>query len=126
MAIPPNALRQAQPLDPADLLDYEVELLQSASTTALLEPGEAVASFTVALTVEAIEAGLRLKATGGYQTILLGGNVVKFWVDVDPLMRDDPRFGGAGVQLGVEITVTTTNVPPRIRQRTTVIQVAQQ
>jgi len=126
MALPPNALLQPQPLDPQNLDDYEVELLATGSGTSLLDPGESVASFTVGLTVEAIDAGLRLKATGGYQTVLLGGNIVRFWVDVDPLTRDDARFNSPGVLVGVEITVTTSNNPPRVRQRTTTIRIVNQ
>jgi hypothetical protein len=91
----------------------------------ILQTGESVASFTVALTAEAIAAGLQINTTSGYSTLLVG-NVITFWVSVISGSQSSAVFIGAGLTIGIEITVTTNANPARVKQRTVVVTVAQQ
>jgi len=129
MAIPPNALSIKQPMDPADVLDFAIVLTQGppdAATPPFLLDGESVASFTLALTPEAIAAGLQIKTGDGYPAPVLAGLDVFFWLAVDPAMQGLPIFAGAGVPLAIELTATTDATPPRVKQRTLTVTVANQ
>ena len=105
MANPPTMQVFARKLDPSARRDYYPVLVQNATVDAMLQPGETVTGFTVALRAEAAAAGLRL-LTGGkeprYENL-----VFAFWVEIDPAKRGDVIFNGFGVDLGVEITFTT-------------------
>ena len=129
MANPPNAQAIRQPMDPSDVLDFRGTLTQdeaSASPPPFLLTGESVASFTLALTPEAIAAGLQIKTGDGYPPPVLAGLDLVFWLAVDPAMQGSPIFAGAGVPLAIELTATTDATPPRVKQRTLTVTVANQ
>jgi len=125
MAIPPNAKAMSRPMDPADLVDFQVVLSQGSDDNSFLTPSESVASYTVALTAEAIAAGLVINTTGGYATTLVG-NTITFWLSVSSGQQSSASFAGSGLILGIELTVTTNSVPARTKQRTVTVNVAQQ
>lgn len=125
MATPPNAFEYSRQMDPADIVDFQIVLSQDGTATAFLEAGEAVASYTLTLTAEAVAAGLEIMTAGAYATSI-AGNIIKFWLEVDSLSQGDPVFDGSGVALGIELTAVTNSSPARTKQRTFVVTVANQ
>jgi hypothetical protein len=125
MTLPLNAKTFSAQMDPADVLDWQATLSQGSTGLEMLQAGESVASFTVALTAEAIAAGLQINTTSGYATLIVG-NVISFWLSVISGSQSSIAFAGAGLAVGIEITITTNASPARVKQRTVVITVAQQ
>ncbi len=125
MPTPPNAIALTQPMDPSDLIDYSLTLSQGDDAKSLLATGESVASYTLELTTEAMAAGLQIQSGNGYDTTLSGLSL-KFWLAVDPAVTSNATFDGAGLTLGIELTVITDAPTPRRRQRTITVQVANQ
>lgn len=125
MPNPPNAKAFAQPMDPSDIRDYEVVLSQGTDVTSFLDPAEGVASFTVALSAEAVAAGLTIKTEGGYATSITD-TTIRFWLEVDAGSQGSTAFDGNGLALGIVITVTTNSTPARKKQRTVIVNVANQ
>jgi len=123
--IPVDAIVFRSPIDPADQLDQYAQLLRDDSATTFLDSGEGVASFSLVATAEATAMGLQIKTGTPYDPALVSPTVLKFWTQVAPGMQSSPLFDGAGLQLGIELTITTTNSPPRIKQRTLVFTVRQ-
>jgi hypothetical protein len=119
MAIPPNAKAHSQPMDPSDIKDWTIDV------AGLLQAGEAVASWTLDRSVEAIAAGLLLPTTGGYSKTL-AGNKITYWTQVDPAQQSNAAFDGAGISLPLLLTITTNSSPARVHQKTVVHQVANQ
>jgi len=129
MAIPPNAKSIGQPLDPADVLDFEATLSQGAADstpTPFLLDDENVAGFELVLTSEAMAAGLEIRSGSGYPAPVIVGTVLTFWLGVEPALQGSTAFNGSGVTVGIELTATTTSNPPRVKQRTFTVQVANQ
>jgi len=129
MAIPPNAKAIAQPLDPADILDLETTITQGppdAVPAPLILNTENVASFTLTLSAEAVAAGLQIKTGDGYPAPTLSDLKVTFWLAVDPAMQGSPLFNAPGLTLALELTLNTTSVPSRRKQRTITVTVANQ
>lgn len=125
MTLPLNAKAFAAQMDSSDVLDWQVTLSQGSTGLETLQIAESVVGFTVALTAEAIAAGLQINTTGGYSTLLVG-NVITFWVSVTAGSLANSAFLGAGTGFGIEITITTNANPARVKQRTVVVTVAQQ
>lgn len=125
MANPPNAFIFSRPIDPADTEFFTIELTQGLTGTELLVPGENVASFSLSVTAEAVAAGLQIKTGSGYATTL-NALQITFWACVGVSHQADAGFSGTGLALGIELTITTDATPPRVKQKTVVIQVAQQ
>lgn len=117
MAIPSNAVVWPEVMDPYDVLDYTVDVSD------LLEAGENVASFTVTPLAESALVGLTL-GTSSYATSI-AGNVIRIWLSIASGQQDNAAFNGTGATLPIEISVTTTSTPPRKKQRTAVVKVAQ-
>jgi hypothetical protein len=129
MAIPTNAKKLDQPLDPSDMDLYKAIITQRGVDTAeafpLLEVGQSVADFTLTLTAEAVAAGLMILHDAGREIVRVN-NEVFFWLAVDEAMRALPVFDGAGIILPMELTVWTAPDPARRKQKTITATVAQQ
>lgn len=123
MALPPTAKAITQAMDPSDIDVFEVTLGQGIDE--LIMPGEAVESFTFAVTAEAAAAGLRIM-TEDSRAPTLTGLVLRFWLAIDPSMLGAAAFSGVGIDLGLELTLKTNSVPFRTKQKTIVVKVAQQ
>lgn len=123
MAIPPGAAAWSRVLDPADLQDLRIDLRTPGKTA--LQDGEAIKEYTLILYPDAAFVGFNIEADGLYAPSNTADSIT-FWASVDPAMREDPMFQGAGVTVGMELTVTTTSTPSRRFQRTLKIGVAQQ
>lgn len=110
-------------LDPSEVLDFEMDF--AGGTDSVLEAGETIASFSLALTAEAALYGLRIKTGGGYTAALSAGNTaIIIWLDVDPLEAGNAAFD-EGIKLGVMATIVTDSSPARTRQRTFNVTVKQ-
>lgn len=125
MPIPPNAHSLGPAMDPADVVDYELELGPDGGSDALLEDGEQVDDWTLTLSAEAVALGLTL-GTGDYAPVQPTPTSFRFWFSVDAMLQDDSAFDSAGSSLAMELTIETDSMPPRTRQRTLILQVAQQ
>lgn len=133
MAIPPTARAFAQALDPRDELDFYAFVSQGApdqKPAPILLLGEGVASYSLALTAEAVAVGLRImsgvNAAGEDRTDRLIGNELSIWFDVAPDMRGSRLFDGSGVTVGVKVNFRTTANPSRNKNRTFLLRIANQ
>lgn len=122
MPLPTNAFKFTDPMDPYDQVDF---LLTLDGAGGLLETGETVASYTLALRAEAAALGLTI-GTAAYAPTQPIATQIRFWLNVDVSFIANTAFDGAGAILGVEVSVTTNSNPARKRQRTVAVQVAQQ
>lgn len=109
MAAPSPLQVYPRRLDPSGgKLDFYATLLRGDDPLAMLETGEEVASFTIAPSLLAIAAGLRLVTDPTRAPVYLNA-VFGYWIEVDPIARSSVIFDAPnGVDLGVEITFTTT------------------
>jgi hypothetical protein len=119
MAITLSPLKWDQPLDPGDEVDYTFDL-----SGRLLEVGETVQTWNITLSDASIAAGLVL-GSGDYAPSI-NGTVLKFWFSIDPARVADSAFDGIGVWLDMVVDITTTNTPPRVRNRTLLLRVCHQ
>ena len=105
------------PMDPTDEVDYvgEFDLLLESSETI-------IAGFTVSPTTESAALGFEIN---GVKLPILetGDKKVLFWGQINASNQADAIFSEDGVQISVEITITTTDT--RIYQRTFLITVKQ-
>ena len=123
MAISPAAETFADALDPQEELDFRIELAD------LLEDGEAIdaANWTLEVLAESSALGLTVMSGGGRDPVLSDSDTaVTFWLKIDPAFQDNAAFGSGGTALPLRITAQTDAVPPRKRQRTFRVKVAQQ
>lgn len=123
MAIPPTAKVFDQALDPYEVIDYLVRCASGDSP--LLEAGESISTYTLSPSPDAAALGLTI-GISAYQPSIIGGNQIKMWLSVDSAFHANAAFSGEGVSLPIEVTVVSNNTPPRTRQRTVVVKVAQQ
>lgn len=122
MPVPPGAFHFKVSMDPAEILDYEIKLRDLDDP--LLAEDEDIASYTLTLYPEAVALGLNIKTGGGYDpsnTV----DTIKIWFDVDAGEQLNAEYDGAGAELAMELTVNTTSVPARKRQRTIILTVVQ-
>jgi len=122
MSIPITAAVWLQAMDPTDQIDYVADFM---GATPLLDVGETIAGFTVALMPEAVLLGVMISSGSGRDPVLIAGTAIKIWLEVQTADREDPEFTGKGVVVGVVFTITTTSSPSRRRQRTFALSVAQ-
>jgi hypothetical protein len=120
MAIPPTAAKFARVLDPHEELDW------MAPCSPLLELGEQIDSFEVVVLPEAAALGLTIMSGSGRDIALAENDTgIVMWLTIDDAFVGDAAFEGAGTALGMEVTIVTNSTPPRTRNRTFVVQVAQ-
>ncbi len=106
------------PMDPEDSVDYVGEF------DLLLEAGETIeAGFTVAPTTESSALGFEIDTGAKVPVLETGDQKVLFWGKVNVSNQADAIFSDDGVQISIEITVTTTET--RTYQRTFLITVKQ-
>lgn len=130
MTVSLSPLKWQAALDPSDKVDYTIDLVGR-----LLEVGETVQSYTLTLSAASTAAGLTI-GSGAYATALGSivngvftagsGTVLRIWFSIDPTHVNDTAFDGTGVWLDIQLQVTTTNSPARIRDRTLLLRVCRQ
>jgi hypothetical protein len=128
MPIPAAAVRFTQIMDPSDILDFHVAVSQGGSDAIpppILLFGESIASLQLAVTAESAAVGLQIKSGGAYPApAVTAANTITFWTAVAPEMQTSPIFDGDGVEVALELVITTNNSPPRRKQRTLVFKIA--
>lgn len=121
MAIPPTAETFAQTLDPQEELDFSI------NCAGLLELGEEIASYTLTVLAEGVALGLTIMSGSGRDHGLNDeSNGVDFWLTIDPGYQANVAFEGAGTALPLHVQFETNSTPARTRERTFLVQVAQQ
>jgi hypothetical protein len=113
--IPKTTTIFAQPMDPADKIDFII------NCSDVLETDESIATFTLALRPEASALGLQL-GTDVYAASVLEGKRIRVWLSIDPQKQGDLAFE-SGAVLPFEVTINSNSVPPRRRQRTVAVKV---
>jgi hypothetical protein len=144
MALPPNAKILTRQMDPADVVDFVANASPDPAgldqdEVPLLEDSEIITSYTLTMSPEGAALGVTISTggsgeggaapsliaiVGGSQTT--GATAVKFWLYVDATFQDNAAFDGTGTYIALTLTVNTNSIPSRRRQRTIVVQVAQQ
>lgn len=104
-------------IDPRDIADFFVDC------TPFLAVAENVDTYTLTVLSESVLAGLEL-GTGLYAHTIVN-NIIYLWLMVNLTEQEDIIFNGAGVTLPIALEFTTTSVPPRRKQKTLAIKVAQ-
>lgn len=127
MAIPDTASAWPQWMDPTDMVDYVANF---RGDTPLLEVGEEIATFTVALLPEAALLGVEIIEgvhEGADRSPLLfeTNSKIRLWMHVLEPSREDPVFDGEGVNVGIVFTIVTNANPTRRRQRTFKLNIKQ-
>lgn len=122
MTIPAKAAKFTVEMDPAELLDFQIDL--KGTKVQLLEGTENCSTYTLTLYPEAAALGISIKNTGGYVPNITA-NVITVWFEVDPTFWANAAFDGNGFNVGMDLTVNTDHAPPRRRQRTLVLTVVQ-
>lgn len=122
MAVPAKAAKFAVEMDPAELLDFQLNL--RGEKLKLLAEGEICASYTLTLYPEAAALGFAIKTTGLYAPNN-DGEVITVWFETDPSFWGNAAFDGNGTTFAMELTVNTDHSPPRRRQRTLILGVVQ-
>jgi hypothetical protein len=125
MALPPNAKILTRQMDPADVVDFVANASPDPAgldqdEVPLLEDSE----ISTGGSGEGGAAPSLIAIVGGSQTT--GATAVKFWLYVDATFQDNAAFDGTGTYIALTLTVNTNSIPSRRRQRTIVVQVAQQ
>lgn len=128
MPVPVTAKAFEQALDPSDIVDFYVFISQGspdASPPTVLLKGEAVAAYSLALSPEAAAVGLRIVERGSYKNSF-SGNLLTVYFEVDDDLKGSPLFSGIGITVAVEMTIVTTSIPPRTKQRSFLVRIANQ
>lgn len=111
-------------LDPSDKADFYADF--AGGNDPVLEPGEKIAEYDIAVTAKAAQFGLTFDEAGPYAHQKVNDDTaVKMWLSIDEEYRASADFC-AGIDLGVEVTITTDSVPPRVWQRTWLVTVINQ
>lgn len=121
MAVSALAQPFASAMDPSDEVDWVLDF------SAMLEDGELVLTYDLALTAEAIALGLEIMEGGGRDHALINDDTaLLFWLKVDDAFKTNVAFDGAGTRLALEVTIVTNSDPARTRQRTATVLVVHQ
>lgn len=121
MAAPPTAKSLGDPMDPTDLVDYEIAL------ASLLQAGEGFATVSLALLPESAALGFQIAEGVGRETVYdPGTKTVRLWASVAPADYGRTEWNGAGTTVAMEVTAVTNSTPSRRYQRTCTIPVAHQ
>lgn len=104
LELTPNAIIFPQAMDPADVIDFKV------NTSAALEDGETIVSYTIVLPAESLLFGLSVDSNSRV------GNEITMWLS----MSEDPL---TPVTLPIEVNIVTSS--NRTKQRTLGVKVDQ-
>jgi hypothetical protein len=133
MAIPPTATAFPQALSPRDAVDFYVIVSQGPddqATPPVLQMGEGIREYSLALSPEAVAAGLEIMsgadADGQIRTDKLTGNEIKLWLRVATAMQGSSIFNGVGTTFEIKALIKTTALPSRTKERTFLVRVARQ
>lgn len=125
MAIPTTAIRFTDALDPQEVLDFVFPM------SPVLEAGEQIeaGTWTLSLLAEATALGLQI-VTGdaGHPdpSLIEDNTAILAWFKVDPSFAGNVAFQGAGTALPMEVTIWSTALSKRKRQRTFLLTIREQ
>jgi hypothetical protein len=120
--IPASAKVFTRQMDPYERLDWIAEL---SGTDGLLETGETIASFTLTMGAEGAALGVSVLTAAPYTAATTdAAKSVRFWLEVDEAFRENAAFNDA-VSIPITLSLLTSNVPARRRQRTMVVEFIQ-
>ncbi|SLN31779.1 hypothetical protein [Oceanibacterium hippocampi] len=117
MALPLDAVAWADALDPHEFKEYVAQW----GTVNAANGGATIASATVALSAEAVTAGVVIDDAA--HPPASNDDDVTIWLRVEPENRLDAAFDGEGATFGVEITIDDSD--GRTLQRTWQLTVRQ-
>lgn len=117
MSVPAKAPVAEDGMDPADTVDFVIEL------AALLEDGETCREVTFVVAEHSVLLGLTVLDDPPHEPVEIADAELRIWVTVDPAMRGNPAWSGQGTVCGIEFTVTTSL--DRTFERTVGIRVIQ-
>ncbi len=121
MAIPPTAPKFTNTLDPNEEMDFLL------NCSGLLEAGETIDSYTLTVLSEGVALGLTIMTGDGRDHAANGAATgVDLWLTIDDAYKTNAAFEGAGIALPLHINIVTNSLPARTRDRTFLVQVAQQ
>ncbi len=127
VAIPPNAVVIEQQMDPADRVDFIADCYDTSDpeNLPLLEADETITSYTVTMSPEGVALGVSIDTVAPRQSALINSSTaVKFWLQVSGAYQGNAAWDGDGTPIPVVVQISTSQ--NRVRERTMVIQVAQQ
>ena len=116
MALPSGTVVWDDAFDPYDVVDFKLDL------SALLEPGENIASYNIRLLSESVLSGLVL-GVGAYAHRLVG-TMLTLWFSIEESMQSSAAFNNV-VIMPMELSITTDSTPERRKQRTLAVKVTQ-
>lgn len=125
MAIPPTAIRFADPMDPQEVLDFEFPMAPVLETGEQIDPE----NWTLVLLAEAVALGLEViegDPPWPDPVLIEDGRTIRAWFRVDQAFAGNTAFEGGGTALPMLVTLDTTSNPPRTRQRTFLMNVVEQ
>lgn len=117
-----DPVRHAYEMDPADHAPFVHVFSRGSAADAALAEDEDILSFAINPTPAAVSAGMSLSTEAGKEP-RLEGNAIGYWPRFSAAANTADLFDGPGVDMGVEITITTSH--GRIMQRTGAIRVRQ-
>ncbi|MCA8906128.1 MAG: hypothetical protein KDA43_15155 [Hyphomonas sp.] len=122
MAIAASPAQFAEVMDPQEVLEWTIPCAP------ILELGEQIDTFDVALYAEATALGLTVLGTGdGYPDPALSNNNqdIVLWTKIDDAYQGNAAFDGAGTALPANVHIVTNAAYPRERNRDIQWQVSQ-
>lgn len=118
MPIPSEATVFETAADPADRVDWQIDLGDK-----ILEAGESVWSWTLTVDSAAVALGVAISTEAGYTAALVNSNrSLRFWLEVASGFQSNSAFDGEGINVGLTLQVVTDSVPTRRVERTFVVE----
>ena len=125
-SIPASLARTERPKLPG--LSAELTQTERLEPISVKPTGEVVTidrGILSAITTTAAAVGLKIVERNGYSN-KLSGNLLSIYLEIDPDMRGSALFNGGGVSVPIELLITTSATPPRIKQRSFLVRIANQ
>jgi hypothetical protein len=120
MALPDDPVAWPAAMDPAEVLDFVMDM------AGVLDDGEGIAAFTLAMSAEGAATGLAIQTGAGRDPLRIEDDrAIRLWLGVAAPVQSHPAFAGDGTRFGIEVRIVTDSNPPRTRERTFALTVRQ-
>lgn len=121
MAVPSSATGWSDAMDPSDITEWVIDL------SPLLQSDEAIESYELTLSPEAINAGIYFSSDAlRIHKLIWSNRAIMFWPEIAPADRGAPAFDGTGTRYPLVVSIITNSVPSRTFERTYLLRVSQQ
>jgi hypothetical protein len=127
MPIPLNAVVVKQEMDPRDIIDFIANCYDTSDPDKppLLETGETISSYVLTMSAEGAALGVTIETVAPRASALINSDTaIRYWLSVTSGFQANAAFDGVGTKIPVSVEISTNQ--NRRRERTMVIQVAQQ